>query len=277
MRRCQHGFTFVELVVGIVITSIVVGFMAMFMVAPMNSYMQQERRTELVDSANSAMRMIENDVRRALPASVRMVNSGTNRAMELLYADVSRYRQGTGATDLNRAGDTSFNALGCFVNTTPAVSNVWFLVVGHGIGTGNAYTHAGVATTTGTQVTVGACAAGAQVVSTNTNYTFPTDSTTRSVYLVTEPVSYVCNLTAGTMKRFSGYTIATNQATRATEAQLLASGAVMALVATDVTACTFAATAETLYIGGLVRARMTFARNGETFTAFDQIQVANRR
>jgi MSHA biogenesis protein MshO len=279
MNARSRGFTLVEMVVAICVAGIVVVFMAMFMLAPVNSYVATSRRTDLVDSANSAMRMIESDIRTALPDSVRTINVGTNRTVEMLTADGARYHAGAGGTDLN-SGDTQFCAIGSFTNTPLNTYNApnLFLVVGHNVGGGNAYNAIGVRTTG--QITVAAtplCPAVDQTITLAAPFIFPQDSPARRVYFVKGPVSYVCNLTTGTVKRFEGYSIAANQATRATEAQLVANGAVSSLVARDVTACTFTPTPEPVgsIYGGLLIARMTFARNGDTFQAFDQIPVEN--
>jgi len=60
-----------------VVGSIVVAFMAMFIVTPMQAYTGQTRRAELVDEADSALRLMGRDLRSALPNSVRVTSSGT--------------------------------------------------------------------------------------------------------------------------------------------------------------------------------------------------------
>ena len=124
MRR-QRGFTLVEIVVALGISAIVVGFMAAFMVTPVDSYLAQQRRTELADSANNATRMLGNDVRSALPESVRFVRNGSVVALELLLTtDVVRYRETGSAGDSNReldfaAADSRFSTLSAFTLPIP--------------------------------------------------------------------------------------------------------------------------------------------------------------
>ena len=81
LRSCsamgQRGVTLIELVITIVVGSIVVAFMAMFIVTPMLSYSAQTRRAELVDEAESALRFMGRDLRSALPNSVRTATSAT--------------------------------------------------------------------------------------------------------------------------------------------------------------------------------------------------------
>lgn len=280
MSARQRGFTLIEMVVAMTVAGIVVGFMALFLVAPVQAYFAQERRTELVDSANTAKRMLENDVRNALPESVRLASGGGSVALELLYAaDVARYRpdgsSGDPTQDLTLgAADSQFSTLGRFTRLAPGTASGAYLVIGHPTG-GNAYSLSGVITPPGTTITVGApSAAGEQAVVLGAGMAFPaTGSPNANVFYVTGPVSYVCDPGAGTIKRFWGYGIAASQP--ATEAALLAAGASSALVARDVTACDFRYTPGTPQYGGLVRLQMTFTRNGETLQVFDQVQVEN--
>jgi prepilin-type N-terminal cleavage/methylation domain-containing protein len=49
-----RGFTLVELVITIAVGSVVVAFMALFIVMPMNAYPTQTKQAALVDAADSA-------------------------------------------------------------------------------------------------------------------------------------------------------------------------------------------------------------------------------
>src|SRR5690349_7030472 len=92
-----RGFTLVELVIAISLSAIVVAFAAMFIVTPVKSYQAQARRAEMVDSADSVLRLVGRDVRAALPNSIRVVRTGNVVALELLAAvDGVRYRGNTG-------------------------------------------------------------------------------------------------------------------------------------------------------------------------------------
>lgn len=90
-----RGFTLIELVVVIAIGAIVVSFMAMFIVRPVQAYGDQTRRAELVDAADSALRFMARDLRGALPNSIRVADDGAIVALELLATlDGARYRDG---------------------------------------------------------------------------------------------------------------------------------------------------------------------------------------
>src|ERR1700688_1118072 len=89
--RVAGGFTLIELVITIAVGSVVVAFMAMFIVTPMTIYTSQTRRAMLVDAADSALRFIGRDLRAALPNSVRVSASGS--VLELLATvDGARYQ-----------------------------------------------------------------------------------------------------------------------------------------------------------------------------------------
>src|SRR5256885_12861575 len=107
-RRCwQRGVTLIELVTTIAVGSVVVAFMAMFIVVPVTAYTAQTRRAQLVDDAESALRFLGRDLRSSLPNSVRITTSGTVTALEFLATiDGARYRDGgplsNPALDLDR-------------------------------------------------------------------------------------------------------------------------------------------------------------------------------
>jgi MSHA biogenesis protein MshO len=71
MRRL-HGFTLVELVVVIVITGIMAASIAVFFVPAITAYFDTRRRAELTDIADTALRRMARDVRRAVPNSIRI-------------------------------------------------------------------------------------------------------------------------------------------------------------------------------------------------------------
>jgi MSHA biogenesis protein MshO len=93
--KAAQGFTLVELVITIVVGSVVVAFMALFIVTPVSGYMAQTRRATLVDEADGALRFMGRDLKSALPNSVRVATSGTVTAVEFLASiDGARYVDG---------------------------------------------------------------------------------------------------------------------------------------------------------------------------------------
>ena len=72
MTQRQRGFTLIEAVMVITITGIVAAMVAIFIRTPIQSYFDLERRVEMTDTADTALRRIARDSRLALPNSVRV-------------------------------------------------------------------------------------------------------------------------------------------------------------------------------------------------------------
>jgi prepilin-type N-terminal cleavage/methylation domain-containing protein len=86
-----RGFTLIELIMVIVIVGILATMTTKIITSPVSSYLDLQRRTTLVDTAELALRRMQRDIRRALPNSVRITGGGT--VLELLHVeDGGRYR-----------------------------------------------------------------------------------------------------------------------------------------------------------------------------------------
>jgi len=278
MRARQSGYTLIELVVVISLSAIVMGFMAMFLAAPVHAYFAQERRTDLTDSANNAMRSVEADIRSALPESVRVLSLGADWAVEMLAAEgMARYNPGTAPGDLNiGAPSNSFTTRG-FLAPLGFLPPNTFLVVNNGAG-GDAYSPLSTGRTPQAGMTIEVKGPpDAQTIEFTPAMTFVTPpSPTNRIYYVRQPISYICNIAAGTLTKFWNYTTDPLQINRATQAQLLGAGASMSIVARNLASCDFRVTPSAANFGGIVRMRMNFVRDSETVRVFDQAQVENR-
>ncbi|MEI7428859.1 MAG: prepilin-type N-terminal cleavage/methylation domain-containing protein, partial [Betaproteobacteria bacterium] len=97
------GFTLVEMIVVIVIAGIVAGMVAVFIRSPVEGYMDAQRRAELTDVADTAVRRMARDIRSALPNSVRTSDDGSGLCVEYMPTKIgARYRavkDGTGNGD----------------------------------------------------------------------------------------------------------------------------------------------------------------------------------
>jgi MSHA biogenesis protein MshO len=264
----QRGFTLVELVVTIVIAAIVVGFMSLMMVAPVNAYFAHAQRTELNDSANEAMRLLSLDVHKALPRSVRFGSSGSVAALELLRTrQAIRYRQaglpgGAPATELNLGADQNFNVYGHFNDPSPLSHRI---VMGY---TGGNYPTASAITPAGASITI-TPGSDEDAVSISSSTNFPADSASKTLFVLDGPVKYLCNTTAGvnTLTRYELYAM--------TPALVVGApaGVPAEVVARDVTSCSIGSVDGDVTHTDLVLLQLTIARNGETVQVMHQVAV----
>jgi MSHA biogenesis protein MshO len=293
------GFTLVELVVVIVLTAIVASFMVLFLDAPMQSYFAQTRRSDLVDSANRITRAVTADVRHALPNSLRRNPSGT--ALELLATqDVARYygqgdKSGSpppppGEELTIGSAASSFGTLDSFTRQTLPYQARYYVSVGNlGTPSYNAYSSAA---TTGVMTPLRTITvdpnpsspppvAGENLVNLGASFTFQapgapaTQPSVHNAYLVSGPVSYVCNPNpgnpaAGTLMRYSGYAVTAAQ-------PVPPAGGSIALIAHDVSACTISLIpAPNGYpYGQLAILRISLSSNGEMLQVFFEVPTEN--
>lgn len=284
MNRHIRGFTLVELVITIVLSTIVVSFMAIFISGPVASYTDQSRRAELVDLAENSLRRIARDIRRALPNSVRLNLSGSNVALELLSTvDGARYRDrpppGNPSKRLQFASpDDAFNSIGNFHNISkPFSSNAHFLSIYNvGVPGANAYDLTDVITPPGTQIDIDTDAIpGEDSVRISPPFKFSYASPGQRLFLVDGPVTYLCDNAAGTLTRYSGYAITADQTDRNSDSELLAAGATSTLIANRVSTCNMAYAPGTAQRAGLVSVALAVTESGETVSLLHQVHVDN--
>lgn len=282
MRYLARGMTLVELVVTIAVGSIVVAFMAMFIVTPMQAYTGQARRAELVDDADSALRLIGRDLRTALSNSVRVTTSGAVTALEFLTTvDGARYRDSgpltNAALELDfAAADSAFATTVPFTQLTlPWTSATSYLVIYNvGVPGANAYEMTNVITPAGITISIAAgSTANENLVTLSAPFKFAYGSPGKRVYLVSGPVTYLCDTTAGTLRRYSGYSIAGTQPASASALTTL--GATTALVAADIGACQFTFTSGTAQRNALATLTLQLTRSGESVQLLNEVQLVN--
>lgn len=263
----QRGLTLVELVVTIVITGIIAAGIAVFIQRPVEGYLDAERRAELTDEADTALRRITRDLRTALPNSVRVDASG--RFVEFIETTGGgRYRAELDSGGLGNildftAADTSFDVIG----PAPALATGNQIVVYNLNSTGtssSAYFGDNRAALTSTAAPPVAIA----------STLFPESSPARRFHVVSGPVTYGC--TGGQLIRYSGYAYNTAQVAP----PVGGSSAVLA-GNVDVANCSFAYTAGSLgERSGTVSMILTLVRSGgagtpERVRLFQQAQVNN--
>jgi len=282
MKAHAAGFTLIELVITMTITVIVAGFAASFISSPILGFTDQARRAELVDSAESSLRRMGRDIRRALPNSIRTTTSGSIAALEILSAvEGVRYRTSPPPGNVNarltfNAADAAFNSIGTFsAITKPFSSTTHYLSVYNvGVAGANAYELSNVITPAGTQIDIDAAAeVGEDNVQLSPSFQFAYPSPRQRIYLVDTPVTFLCDTSTGQLTRYAGYSIASDQLDRDTSVELLAAGGVAALMSDNVTACAFVYTPGAAQRAGLVSMSLNVAQAGETIFLMQQVHV----
>ena len=285
----------IEMIVVIVLAAIVVGFVGMFMTAPMNAYLSQTRRADFTDSSTRLVRTISNDVSAALPNSVVLKKVGNDVFITVLHTLASStYKtvvNGGEELTIKAAPDAAFTAMGALVAPNPPfaplILNPPFLVVGN-LGTpGNdAYQPGSVITNNVVVVNPLSPPAPAEepqiAINAPVGFSFQVASPSNRVYAVDGPISYWCSPTTRTFTRYAGHSIAAVAGNPTTPA--LWAGAISSVLASNVQICAARFDSVTLAtagrgVGGLLSLTVTLnkpataADSGETFTVFQQLRI----
>lgn len=291
-----RGFTLVEAIVAIVITGIIAGMVAVFIRAPVDGYMDAQRRAALTDIADTAVRRMARDIRLALPNSVRMSADALGTCIEFIPTKIgARYRaeaEGVaGAGDVLdfTAVDGAFDMLwpnGALPVASRIVAGDVVVVYNDGSVDGNAYTGsnaiqvAGVAEPGGTAgttaITFVAASAAGPFNRKQLSLASP-DSRFQVIPAGTHVVSYNC--VGGTLTR-NTRALAGAWTQPATCAAMVA-GATPAILATNLGACSLRydppGVTTALSRFGIVSMSMgiTDAASGETVNLYHQVHVDN--
>jgi len=199
------GFTLIELIMVIVIVGILSTMTTSIITLPVKSYIDLERRTTLVDSAEMTLRRMQRDIRRALPNSIRVTNAGS--VIEILHTtDGGRYRaslasDGSGNILDFVGADTSFDVMG----SLSSVPSGDLVVYNLGSVSADAYTG-------NNRATIGNTSTVNSIVLTSAKL-FPFQSPQQRFFIVDTPITYSCS--NGELRRYdnsidSSYSIASS-------------------------------------------------------------------
>ena len=259
----QRAFTLVEMIVSLVIAGVLLAMIGLFGRDQINAYLDVGNRADLADAADTAVRRMARDLQSALPNSVRQ----SGNFLEFVpIRDAGRYRtdvNGTGGgnpLDFGSNTDDSFDVLG-----PPVTIRTGDQLVIYNLGQPGSDVYAGSsrrAATAGSGLsTVAFVTGGAQ---------FPLASPQNRFQIVDTPVTYECDLVRGAIIRHSGYGFQS-----AIASVPWSYGGTSAVLVNNVSACAFSYSPAVLQRSGLVVARLTLTRNGESVELLHQVDVLN--
>lgn len=292
----HSGMTLVEMVVAITLLAILGSVTAVFMVRPIQGYVDLARRAALVEAAESALRRQARDVRLALPRSVRIQNLAGGYAVEVLPtlegAMYRRNNNGAGTTttanrlQTNIVDNDGFDIHKFFQRITVPSSSTTHRLVVNNVGGSTVATNVYLASGSQTVITplgttIGYSATGlngAHHITMTPGYRFNGHSSNQRIYVVETPVSYLCTANAtdpaaGTLTRYYNYAITAAQPT--TPAAFTAVNASSALVTNYVSACTLSTTTGEVRTRALATIMLTLAEEGEEVRLVHQVMVDN--
>lgn len=287
-NRHQAGFTLIEMIVVMVIMGILAGIASVFIVGPVESYLDTVRRNTLTGTADLALQRIGRDLQRALPHSVRVTSSGGKTYLEYLVLRTGgSYRTDTTGALANDAACTAASARLDFTladtclrskGEIPLRSEILsgdFLVIANAGTTGlNAYENGAITGGNKARITATADPGTGEDSLAFESITLQTPSPGERFHVVSGPVTYVCDPTGGTLRRYWGYAIQAAQPNDTAAAPL--SAASQALIASAVSQCAFVLPATAGTHANLVGLSLTLTQNGESATYYQQAHVTNR-
>lgn len=286
----MRGVTLLELVVTMVVLGVIAAVASVFVQPAFESYFATQRRAEIADVADTALRRMTRDIRLALPNSARV--DATNRFIEILLTkNGGRYRAlndddnpvPTAEDPLDfSTPDSAFDTLGLLPATgdQQVQPNDYVAIHNLGIPGADAYDTAAAEPNI---ARIAAFGAGAlpdeQRVTLAAATRFPLESPGRRFFVLSGPVTYAClgvgiasGEGSGTLRRWSNYAIVPRGGLPPTS---VPPGATEALLADRVSACQIDYTALPLQGRGLVAVRFAITRANETVTLYFEAQVNN--
>jgi MSHA biogenesis protein MshO len=268
----QQGMTLIEMIITIVILGILIAMVGMFLRAPIAAYTDAASRADLTDVADTALRRIGRDLHKALPNSIRIF---AGECLEFIPTKSGgRYRSeknNSGVGDVLdftalSPGDSSFDMLGLNSAFPPDLQ----ITAGDVIAVGNTGTSGVDAYNADNTSTVSSVGAGSLPNETKITFTakmFPLASASGSKRFQVIPedekvVAYVC----------SGDKLYRTSSTSFVSGGCPTTGAILA---DNVTDCSFNYATGISQRGGLVTMRLVITQNDESVNLYHEVHVDN--
>lgn len=287
--KSTQAFSLIELIIVVVLLGVMASAGSYFILKPVEAYIDIERRQELVDSAEMAVRRISRDIHNALPNSLRISSDSTRSTLEIInIADGARYRDETGtshntSTDrlsFNPSGDDEFNIF----NTFKALSNGTTLPSNHRLviyntsddvySAGSSNDFKSIITPATTTISLSTDdTPDEQKITLSTAHQFEYESPSQRIYVVNGTIVYICDENTNTLTRYAGNTYTAIQANADEDSEL--SGYNSALVTQNVSSCNFSYDAGTSTRSGLVTLQISLSKDNETINLQHEVHVVN--
>ncbi len=272
-KKQFRGFTLIELVMVITISSILLVVIGPIISRPFSIFQDMQTRASLVDKAHAALAAVTRKVRQAVPNSVR-VNGGVLELMPVSFA--GRYPLADNAADIDgltpRQLDSNFSVF----SNVPALTNQRLVVNP----TSTVLLYAAAADSlprmmTPSSTTLTVIDNGNQDrVTLSSAFRFDpggNGSPSRRIFATPGPISFVCN--GSDLILVEGYTAAVNQPTDISTAPL--SGGAQSLLSESISSCQFRFSAGTAQRSALLTMELTVTENGESIRLIEQMHVEN--
>lgn len=262
-----NGFTLIEVVMVIVISGIISAMLAIFIRQPVDTYFDASRRAALTDTADTALRRMSRDIRKALPNSVRSPNT---QCIEFIPTKTGgRYRAdvtGSGHGDVLdfASADTQFDMFG-LNGDLPADQQISpnDVIAVYNLGFAGADAYSGNNTSAVSAVGAGSLANETRI--TLAAKRFPLESASNRFFVIPgdeKVVSFVCH--GGKLFRNSNYAYTLSCPT---------AGGVQ--LAQNVNSCQFTYNGTDLQRNALVQMTIQLSKDGETVTLYHEAHVNN--
>ncbi len=247
----QRGFTLVEMVISMVLVSLLAVVAAPMLRLPLAAWLDASRRAGLTTALDTVQNKLADDLRRALPNSVRVRVVGSRVLLETLEVRAwGRHRAGPsgaaqacpavctapGAQDALEAGcnESCFTSIGPLEGDAPVAGTDWVVVnpLAPAGAAGNPYFGGNVAVVGGikTRLTDVVAAPDGNRIRV-AGHSFPSLAASRRFYVVATPVTWDCDPGTQRLTRRWGYPVA------AAQPAAFAAAAQAAPLATNVAAC----------------------------------------